>query len=124
MMEYIVNNKRVKIDSDDMPEMTMYFNDKLEASYNDLVKILGEPNVEDVDDDKITCEWFLNVTMYSNDGTDEVEEIMYCNVYDWKEEISPVQEKNRKIGFHLASATKAKSSILQEVLQEILIQFA
>ena len=53
-----------------------------EASYDQLVKLFGEPNSYG-DGDKVHIEWVLNFDVYDEDG-----EVDYhtATIYDWKEE--------------------------------------
>lgn len=52
-----------------------YLQGYLDASYNELIKVFGEPNngPNDFGLDKTTCEWIL-----------EYEDGKYCTIYDWK----------------------------------------
>lgn len=61
----------------------------MKASYNDLVKVFGNPTFgpNAFELDKVTCEWIL-----------EYEDNKYCTIYDWKIEETPSYEYQWHIG--------------------------
>lgn len=63
--------------------------DYVEATYDELVKVFGEPDVgPNAAEDKVTCEWKLII------------EDSIVTIYDWKNDKTPMENYQWHIGGH------------------------
>ena len=75
-----------------------YLQGYMKASYEDLIKVFGEPTYgpNSTDIDKSTCEWVL-----------EYGDNQYCTIYDWKLDETPYYAYNWHIGGFNKDCVKA-----------------
>jgi len=90
---------------------TSFHDGYIKATYNQLVKAFGKPVYTDSTDDKVTCEWELKIE-------DENGNQVGFTVYDWKEYVSPLRNKDRYYEFHIGTQTPAGTKLVIKVLKD------
>jgi hypothetical protein len=63
----------------------------IRASYDHLVELFGEPNGSETD--KTHNSWDIEFTIYDKKGN--VEDTVYCNLYDWKEVDHTISQRGK-----------------------------
>lgn len=89
---------------------TSFFSQTITATYNQLVKVFGEPTWDYSDDGKVSSEWELEL----EDGT-------VFTIYDWKENIPPCTLPDTSFTWHIGSfgplSSEQHCTILETVNQ-------
>lgn len=94
---------------------TSFHDGYIKATYNQLVKAFGKPLYTDVNDYKVTCEWELKIE--DEDGNQ-----VGFTVYDWKEGISPLRNRDDYYEFHIGTHTPAGTKLVIKVLKDNFIE--
>ena len=82
---------------------TSFHGATFEASYNDLVKVFGEPQINDnLSEDKINFVWNLTI----ND--------IDCDIYDWK--YYTIIDKNEVIEWNIATYDGYSSNLIKQFI--------
>ena len=77
------------------------FKGHINAPYQDLVEVFGEPNMPF--SDKVWNEWSIRFNVPDYDGYDSEE--AYATIYDWKES-HPNQSKSGEYRWHIGSKSR------------------
>ncbi len=85
----------------------------IRASYDDLVEMFGEPN--GVMCDKVWNSWDIEFEIYTKTG--EVEDIVYCNLYDWKEADAEVSKRD-EYDWHIGGVDKKAGKLIYDLLRK------
>ncbi len=85
----------------------------IRASYDDLVEMFGEPN--GVMCDKVWNSWDIEFEIYTKTG--EVEDIVYCNLYDWKEADAEVSKRD-EYDWHIGGVDKKADFLIYDLLRK------
>jgi hypothetical protein len=85
----------------------------IRASYDDLVELFGEPNGGD--DDKVHNSWDIEFTIYTKKG--EVEDTVYCNLYDWKEVDHSVSQRG-EYDWHIGGVDPQADFLIYDLLRK------
>ena len=83
--------------------------------YDDLVEMFGEPNCPP--GDKTWNSWDIEFTIYDKVG--EVEDTVYCNIYDWKEmgpDASRYGDQNGEYDWHIGGINKEADYLLYDLM--------
>ena len=83
--------------------------------YDDLVEMFGEPNCPP--GDKTWNSWDIEFTIYDKVG--EVEDTVYCNIYDWKEadhSVSRYGDQNGEYDWHIGGINKEADYLLYDLM--------
>ena len=83
----------------------------IRASYDDLVELFGEPNAGP--GDKTWNAWDIEFTIYDKEG--EVEDTVYCNIYDWKE-MHPDISRLGEYDWHIGGINKEADYLLYDLM--------
>ncbi len=83
----------------------------IRTSYDLLVKLFGEPNAGP--GDKTWNAWDVEFTIYDKVG--EVEDTVYCNIYDWKES-HPDHSRLGEYDWHIGGVNKEADYLLYDLL--------
>lgn len=89
---------------------TSFHDGYIKATYNQLVSAFGEPVYEDINGYKVTCEWELKIVV---DGYAIPVEF---TVYDWKEDVSPLEDRDSYYEFHIGTQTPAGTKLVIKFL--------
>jgi len=81
------------------------------TSYDQLVELFGEPNAGP--GDKTWNSWDIEFTIYDNVG--EVDDTVYCNIYDWKE-VGPEASTFGDYDWHIGGTNKKADFLLYDLL--------
>ena len=82
-----------------------------DASYDQLVKLFGEPNSYG-DGDKVHNEWVINFDVHDKDG-----DIDYhtATIYDWKEQ-SPTDAMYGTYNWHIGGFSKEAAHLVSDLV--------
>ena len=83
----------------------------IRTSYDQLVELFGEPNGGD--DDKVHNSWDIEFTIYTKKG--EVEDTVYCNLYDWKEP-GPDASRYGEYDWHIGGTNSRADFLMYDLL--------
>ena len=76
-----------------------------------LVEMFGEPNCPP--GDKTWNSWDIEFTIYDKVG--EVEDTVYCNIYDWKE-MGPDASRYDEYDWHIGGINKEADYLLYDLM--------
>ena len=85
----------------------------IRASYDDLVEMFGEPN--GVMCDKVWNSWDIEFEIYNKKG--EVEDTVYCNLYDWKEADAEISKRG-EYDWHIGGVDKEADFLIYDLLRQ------
>ena len=83
-----------------------------EASYDQLVKLFGEPN-DFGDGDKVHMEWIITFDLYDDDGVDF--ESHTATIYDWKES-SDAARYLSSYNWHIGGFSKDAAHLVSDLI--------
>jgi len=83
-----------------------------EASYDQLVKLFGEPNSYG-DGDKVHTEWVINFEVYDEDWEDT--ETHTATIYDWKED-DDAARRVPMYNWHIGGFTKEAAYMVSDLI--------
>jgi len=85
----------------------------IRASYDDLVEMFGEPNGASCD--KVHNSWDIEFEIYNKKG--EVEDTVYCNLYDWKEADAEISKRG-EYDWHIGGVDKKADFLIYDLLRK------
>ena len=91
---------------------TSFHDGYIKATYNQLVEAFGKPVYTDSTGYKVTCEWKLKIVV---DGYALPVEF---TVYDWKEEVSPLKNRDCYYEFHIGTHAPAGTKLVIKFLKD------
>ena len=101
-------------DDDDFPRIS-YHNNNVWATYNDLVRALGQPTYSDASEDgKVNVEW---MGVMSRDNGLVIPNSAWT-LYDWKEAESPKDHPDEEYGWHIGS----QGGMLETEIQDLIMR--
>ena len=83
-----------------------------EASYDQLVKLFGEPN-SDGDGDKVHIEWVINFDVLDKDSDDV--EAHTATIYDWKEDYDAARRVS-SYNWHIGGFSKEAAHMVMDLI--------
>lgn len=99
---------------DDFPRIS-YHNNNVWATYNDLVRALGQPTFGDASEDgKVNVEW---MGVMSRDNGLVIPNSAWT-LYDWKEPENPKDHPNEEYGWHIGS----QGGMLEMEIQDLIMR--
>ena len=85
----------------------------IRTTYDNLVEMFGEPNGGSCD--KVHNSWDIEFETYTKKG--EVDEIVYCNLYDWKE-VDDGMSKRGEYEWHIGGINKEAVYLIYDLLRK------